>query len=275
MKLLLSLFTLLLAVTACDSTKKTIDSNQKMQKEETLSGTYFITHVGNNDVSKHKLAITFDESTNQFSGFAGCNQFFGAYSIDNNSLLLNNVGASKKLCHGDAMTIEDHILKALGIVDSFSIDDSILSLSGKSTILIKASKAEMVSQRPAAKSNTSGTSIKYQALTRGSFDFILISSSEIITSNDQSLQKLDKHSINQKDWDGLNALIEKVDLETFQNLNVPSTQHQFDGAAHATLAIQIGDIEYMSPTFDHGNPPTEIDALVNKVLSIKENTLKQ
>lgn len=31
----------------------------------------------------------------------------------------------------------------------------------------------------------------------------------------------------------------------------------------------------MTPTFDHGHPPKEIEALVNKILTIREKLTKQ
>ena len=69
--------------------------------------------------------------------------------------------------------------------------------------------------------------------------------------------------------------MDAVDLQTLNKLKAPTEKRLHDGAAHATLAFRQGDMEVMSPTFDHGHPPKEIEALVNKVLSIKENVLKQ
>jgi len=58
-------------------------------------------------------------------------------------------------------------------------------------------------------------------------------------------------------------------------LKAPTDKRFADTAAKATLAIQFGDVEYMISPIDHDNPPKEIVAVVNKVLSIKENTVKQ
>ncbi len=58
-------------------------------------------------------------------------------------------------------------------------------------------------------------------------------------------------------------------------MKAPTDKRFADTEAEATLAIQFDDVEYMTSLFDHDNPPKEIVAVVNKVLSIKENTVKQ
>jgi len=257
---------------SCDSSKKAIENNSKIQ--ETLSETYFITHLGDNDVSSYKLNITFDETSNKITGFAGCNSFFGSYSVDNNTISFSNMASSKKYCQ-ETMAIEDQFLKSLNSVDSFSISDSMISLSGKDTVLIKGSNTIITAGKNTVANYENKTQVKYQALSRNSFDFILISKSNILISKDKNLQNVNTYLIETEDWEAINKLIEAIDAETIQDLKPPSTKHQFDGAPHTTLAIIHGDVEYITPTFDHGNPPQTIEALVNKVLSIKENTVKQ
>jgi len=39
--------------------------------------------------------------------------------------------------------------------------------------------------------------------------------------------------------------------------------------------VILGDIEIITPPFDHGHAPKELKTVVNKVLSIKENRVKQ
>ncbi|MBU2929459.1 META domain-containing protein [Winogradskyella psychrotolerans] len=275
MKFLISLFTLLLTINSCDSSKKVVENSKNMQ--DTLSGTYYITQLEDTDVSLYKLVISFDETSNKVTGFAGCNSLFGSYSLENNSITLENIATSKKMCQKDIIVIERQFLKALNAIDSFSINDTNISFSENDTILFKATSTIAVSKKSTASSDndTYKTAVKYQTLTRGAFDFILISNQGISISKDQGLQHIEKHSIDATQWEELKGLIETVDLKSLQELKPPSKKHQYDGAPHATLAIQIGDMEYMTPTFDHGNPPKDIEALVNKVLSIKEKTVKQ
>ncbi|WP_299108684.1 META domain-containing protein [uncultured Winogradskyella sp.] len=274
MKILLSLFMLLTTMTSCDSSKKAIENNKKMQ--ETLSGTYYITQLGDTDVTSSKIVINFDEITNKITGFAGCNNFFGSYKLENNALSFVNIGASKKLCPGNASNTERQFLKALNSVNSFLISENLISFLNNETVLIEGTNTVVASKKSTIVNTDIDykTSVKYTLSSRGSYDFISISKSNILLSKDEGLQDIQKYSIEPKEWEAVNKLIEVIDAETIQDLIPPSTKHQSDGAHHASLAIIIGDIEYMTPTFDHGNPPEAIEALVNKVLSIKENTVK-
>ena len=274
MKILINFLVLLMLTHSCDSSKKAIENNKKMQ--QTLSGTYHITQLGDTDVASSKFAITFDETSNKFTGFAGCNHIFGSYSVNNNAITFSNIASSKKYCGKEIMTAEDTVLKSLKSVNSFSINDTTISFLENDILLIKGSSAAIMSKKNTLEIlNYDNVSVKYQALSKGSFEFTLISESEIINSTDQSLQNLNTYTIKAKDWEELLSLIEAVDLENFQELEAPSKKHRFDGAPHATLRIQMGDVEYVTPTFDHGNPNKAIEILVNKVLSIKENTKKQ
>lgn len=274
MKILLTLFMLLTTLNSCDSSKKALENSKKMQA--TPSGTYYITELGDTDVLLSKITINFDETENKVTGFSGCNNFFGSYTLENNILSFVNIGASKKLCQGNASNTERQFLKALNSVNSFSISDNLISFLNNETVIIMGTKT-IVASKKSNLTNTNidyKTAVKYTVSSRGTYDFISISKSNILLSKDKGLQDISKFSTNQKDWEAVNKLIEAIDAESIQDLISPSTNHQSDRANQASLAIIIGDIEYMTPAFDHGNPPKTIEALVNKVLSIKENTVK-
>lgn len=272
MKILVSLFMLLATLNSCDSSKKAIENSKDMQ--EPLSGTYNITQLGDTDVSSNKIVFNFDETNNKVAGFASCNSFFGNYSTENNLISFNNIGSSKKLCPNPIMNIENQLFKALNSVTSFSTQNNEVWFYSNDTVVFKGTNSIIASKRSATANYEDNTTVKYQTVSRGSFDYITISKSKILISKDQNLQKIDEYNIDAEDWKYLNKLIEAVDAESIHNLVPPSTKHQYDGAPHATLAIILGDVQYMTPTFDHGNPPEAIEALVNKVLSIKENTVK-
>ncbi|WP_299115619.1 hypothetical protein [uncultured Winogradskyella sp.] len=117
--------------------------------------------------------------------------------------------------------------------------------------------------------------ITYQALSRGTFEYVQISKAQVIISEDRNLKEMSTYNCKSQDWVMLEELIEKIDIENLNKLSAPTNKRLHDGAAHANLAIIKGDVEMMTPTFDHGVPPKEIEALVNKVLSVKENAVKQ
>lgn len=273
MKILLSLFMLLTTLNSCDSSKKAIENSNKMQ--QTLSGTYYITQLGDTDVSTNKMVITFDDATKSVSGYAACNNFFGTYETENNTITFGTIGSSKKMCQKDIMTFENQFFKSLNSVNSFSIKDSSISFSENDKILINATHKVIDSQKDLALNSTDNTTVTYKASSRNLFDFVIISKSEILIYKDRNIQKANKYKTETEDWETIQQLIDDLDLESIKDLIPPSKKFQFDGAPHASLTIKIEDVEYLVPTFDHGNPPQAIEALVNKVLSVKENTVKQ
>lgn len=272
MKFLLSLFIIITTLSSCDSSKKAMAKQQQIK--EALSETYQITQVGNNNLNDSKLIISFDKTSNKVNGFGGCNSFFGSYAIEGNQISFEGIGASKKLCQKEISGLENHFLKSLRIVNTVSIEDNTISFLEDDTVLIKGITTTTSSKKNNKVAASNETAVKYQASSRNTFDFVLVSESRVVVSKDKGLLKTSTYQVDVEDWNTISELIKAIDVETLQDVKAPSTAHQYDGAAHATLVIIIGDVEYMTPAFDHGNPPETIEALVNKVLSIKENLVK-
>ncbi|MBC3845880.1 META domain-containing protein [Winogradskyella echinorum] len=277
MKFLLSIFTLIIVAQSCNTTKETIENENlnSMKKEHiTLSGSYTISQVGDNKSLSPKLNISFDENSNKVTGFSGCNTFFGTYAVENNKISFSQMATSKKLCRPEINDIESQILKALNDADSFSINGEDLILLNNQTVLLNATKSIIAIKNKVSRGN-SGIGVTYQITSRGIFEYIHISESTIYYSTDRGLKSIHNYSNNKEDWTQINTLIDAIDIENLRNLEAPSHNRATDGAAEATLSVKMGDVLHISPSFDHGNPPEEIKALVNKVLSIKENTVKQ
>jgi heat shock protein HslJ len=261
-----------LLVLSCNSPKEAMEKSQTPQSPP--SGDYTISQIGDNDAISPKLSISFDDKSNQVTGFAGCNSFFGNYSIKGDTIKFGPIGASKKFCQKEINAVESEFLKALNKANSFSIKDKTLLLIENDTVLLKAT-ASLTTKKSDIVKDSYTTAIAYKTSTRDSFEYVSISKSNITISEDKGLQTVSKYTCKEEDWEALNNLIENTALETLYMLKAPSDKRLSDAVAEATLTIQLGDIFYMSPAFDHGNPPKEIEALVNKVLSIKEKTVKQ
>jgi len=271
-----------MATNSCNSSKEAVENSDLKNSnkvENTLSGSYIITQIGNNKSISPKLTISFDDELNRVTGFAGCNSFFGGYTEQNNDITFGNIASTKKLCQKEINDLERHLLKTLSMVNTFVIKDNILSFLENDMTLLMATKSVVANSVFPKKSDIAkdnyNTAITYQSSTKGLFEFINISRANISFSTDRSLKTIDKYNCEEKDWEELNTLIEAVDMETFQKLKAPTDKRFTDAVAQAKLVIQLGDAEYMTPPFDHGNPPKEIEALVNKVLSLKENTVKK
>ena len=68
-----------------------------------------------------------------------------------------------------------------------------------------------------------------------------------------------------------NELVEafrELNLEEIPDLKPPTEKRFYDGAAMADLKIIYKDKTYQSQTFDHGNPPVEIERIVNKLVAL-------
>jgi heat shock protein HslJ len=81
------------------------------------------------------ITLKLDEAQKKINGFAGCNQFFGGYELNQSTLKFSNTGSTKMFCQ-DKSEIEDKYFKALGEVQSFKSESGKLFLiTGEKTIL--------------------------------------------------------------------------------------------------------------------------------------------
>ena len=117
--------------------------------------------------------------------------------------------------------------------------------------------------------------IIYEANTRGFYERVWIIKDSVSFSSDRELKDVLVSTCAAKDWDTLVNLVKGINLKELPELEAPTKRHQFDGAAMATLTVELGNESFKTKVFDHGNPPEAISPLVNKVLSMKEMMAKQ
>ncbi|MXV39270.1 hypothetical protein GO491_11385 [Flavobacteriaceae bacterium Ap0902] len=77
--------------------------------------------------------------------------------------------------------------------------------------------------------------------------------------------KMFTKSIETNQWEKIKELVSGLDIKELDNLKVTSKQHQTDGAMAEVLTITINGDNYQSPTYDAGEPPTEIKELVSYI----------
>lgn len=118
-------------------------------------------------------------------------------------------------------------------------------------------------------------SITYQAATRGTFEEISVSKDSFSICNDRKRKDITYYKNTTKDWNECLELLAKIEVAKLPNLKAPTSMRQYDGAAHAILTIKNDKEEIRSNAFDHGYPPEEIKALVEKLLSFNKLTSKQ
>jgi len=224
-----------------------------------LNGTYKINTLKGKDVSAFNLNITFNDSTNQVSGFSGCNRFFGSYTLDGIVLKFEALGTTKMACTEDKNEIESKFLKTFEKAKLVLFENNNFSLYNKKTLMLSASKEiKEIS------------SIEYTASSRGIYTQIIIDKKMISVINKRGKKGI-KGTCKASDWKRIEEAIKDLDIENMSEVEAPSKKFQFDGAALAHLKITHQDMTYESAPFDHGNPPKEIAALVKEILSISEN----
>lgn len=143
------------------------------------------------------------------------------------------------------------------------------------TALAKDSKpTETVATSSASKlMQDENMTISYTAQTRGTYKNVSISKTEIVVSDTRSETKT--YPCSAEDWKAITDLLSQLNVETLSKLKAPSTDSYRDAALAANLTLKKDRQQISSPSFDHGNPPKEIEALVNKVLSVREKAQKQ
>lgn len=121
-----------------------------------------------------------------------------------------------------------------------------------------------------SKINQETLSFEYSAQSRNSYKNIKINKKSISIVNKRDTAPHTK-ICSEVHWNKLLKAIKPIDVENMPNLKAPSENRFFDGAAIARLKIIYDGTTYESQSFDHGNPPKEIELLVKEILSISQN----
>ncbi len=281
------LFGILLLFSVTESCKsKSLEANDINPKstQEVLTGTYTFSQIDDGVISTKNPTLTFSPESNSITGFSGCNRFFAKYEISGSEISFDKIGTTKMLCDDVANSTENNFLNALEKADAFKINGSQLILTQNNKTLLTANKSEPIEQTASLKETEkskaigdhyNSKSVIYKAFSRGFSLYVSVSEKTIATTNDRSFQNQQTKSCPEEDWNAIETLMANLETDALRNLKAPSNKYTFDGAAHATLSIQQGDVVITTPTFDHGNPPEEIQKLVNKVLSLGESIKKQ
>lgn len=225
-----------------------------------LNGNYTINTLNGEVVSSFKINITFNDSTKQVSGFSGCNRFFGAYTIDNNTLKISDLASTKMLCNEASNRVEDELIKALNKANLVLFREDGISFFNKKRLLVIATQ-EVINDN---------ISIEYTASSRGTYKQIIIDEKNVSTVTKRGGKPTSKNC-STEDWERIAKIFKSIEVKNISELEPPSKAFQFDGAAIARLKITMDGKDYETQSFDHGNPPKEIAELVKEILSISEN----
>lgn len=103
-----------------------------------LSGSYAVESLLSKDIKEKNYFINFD--ADKISGFMGCNMYSGSYALNDNSIAIGALAATRKYCEGE-MDFETTWMKIASEVASYKIENKTLSLfDGDNKLLLKATK---------------------------------------------------------------------------------------------------------------------------------------
>lgn len=140
----------------------------------------------------------------------------------------------------------------------------------KTQLLLFLSLILSVSCSPKLAQELKGSTITYQAISRGFYLNVELQGNIMTISRQQDTDGEDV-VLKAADFKIIQNLYKKLKLKQLSNYRAPTEQRFHDGAAIATLTINNQGESYASQAFDHGNPPLEIADFVNKIVSLTEN----
>jgi len=86
--------------------------------------------------------LKFDAERRQATGFAGCNNFFGAYECDGSSLKFGRVASTRIACPDLQLSLETEFFNALDRTRSWRIDDGELLLLDEGHVIARFAMAQ-------------------------------------------------------------------------------------------------------------------------------------
>ena len=264
MKFITILLTVFL-LKSCGNTKAATNMQDNIEAKQTeiLTGKYMISSFVKNTELPKNIHLNFDETTNRVSGFAGCNNFSGAYSVTGKTIKFGTFISTKMHCKR-FMDVEQGLLKTLEETTSFSIENNMLTLKNSKEDLVFATKnniSKIIQEE--------GYTIEYVVTSRGIYKNITVKNNSIIYQKDRS-SKVESRQCSTEETTSILKKMKDLSIEELPNLESPSKAHQYDGAAGATLKITKDGKTYQTQTFDQGKPNAKIEELVNTILSIAE-----
>ncbi|MFC2038344.1 META domain-containing protein [Chloroflexota bacterium] len=84
-----------------------------------------------------RVSAEFDGADKQVTGSAGCNHYFGGYTLDDNQISISQIGNTEMACMDPegVMDQEQEYLRLLGKAESFRIEDENLRVNCAGGIL--------------------------------------------------------------------------------------------------------------------------------------------
>jgi len=250
---------------ACGVAKSTTELKNNNMNQNSLDGKYIVNTIDSNSKIPQILTLSFDSKTNKVSGFAGCNTFFGNYTIEGNTINFKGLASTKKYCSKVENDIESKMLKAINQTNNFKIKNNTITLLNNKTTLLNANKATD------AKIAQETIKIEYRAHTRGYLNKIVLENKTVSVQESFNVEPTVK-PCSDEEWNAIMKLVSEYNLKNLNTLEAPSKAFQYDGAAITNLTVYKNGETYQTPPFDNGKPNQEIASIVEMILKIAKSS---
>src|SRR5690606_2236202 len=140
-------------------------------------------------------------------------------------------------------------------------------------LLISANGCSQDTETVTKKEGKNNPVVEYEAASRGFFLKVRVTQDSISVANNRNSMSSVASTTSQ--WNKITNALSDVEIEKIGTLAPPTERRAVDAAAHAFLTIKTGDTVHTSPTFDHGNPPVEIESLVKAILTLSKTVEKE
>ena len=112
--------------------------------------------------------------------------------------------------------------------------------------------------------------VSYTTTTRGFYERIWIENDTIHVASDREETQIKSALLDAEQQKALETLMSKISMEDLPEFEAPTDKRHGDAARMASLTCTTESGTYTSQTFDHGQPPSQIEPLVNKLLSLRD-----
>lgn len=113
--------------------------------------------------------------------------------------------------------------------------------------------------------------IEYTANSRGFYQNIVVKNKVLtVLKNRENPSDRKEISLSDAQWKNLVDIMALVDLEQIPALVAPTEKRFYDGAAIAEFKVMVDGKTYQSTAFDHGNPPMELERIINEILKYSQ-----
>jgi heat shock protein HslJ len=227
-----------------------------------LNGNWTVTTIEGFKNNTNKK-VSFYITDGQIKGKSGCNTFGGSLKINTLGVFVTNrIMATKMYCE-TYMALEHAFLGGLGKAKTYRLKNGQLQVFNKAD--------ELIFTAINAKKTTVTTVIEYNTYSKKFAIRNKLIGKELTYYDLQPIPtKPSKVILSKEDYAFVSAEIEKLEINTLSKLVAPSTKFKENLAFGATLIVTKNGKLVRVPTFDHGNPPKEIKALIDRIMLLRK-----